>query len=88
MIFIDRQMLVQILYDNIRHKNRILTKSRVTRIGLIKNGIKAYTKEGKCFTGDIVVGADGIHSVVREEMWRIGMKCSPGYFPDNETSRE
>jgi hypothetical protein len=39
------------------------------------------------YEGDIVVGADGIHSAVRDEMWRLGKEQSPGYFPEDENSR-
>lgn len=80
-------MLLQILYKNIGYKHRILTKQRVKRVDLRTDGVRVHTEEGSTFTGDMVVGADGVHSVIRKEMWRIGKEVSPGYFPDNETSR-
>ncbi|XEU97410.1 hypothetical protein FSHL1_002696 [Fusarium sambucinum] len=86
-IFIDRQMLLQVLYSNIKHKDRILPNKRVTRVEFIANGARVHTKDGSTFDGDIVVGADGIHSKVRDEMWRLGKEQSPGYFPVDETSR-
>ncbi|KAL0943432.1 FAD binding domain protein [Colletotrichum truncatum] len=86
-IFIDRQMLLQVLYDNLQHKDRVLTKKRVSRIDIVKGGVQVHTEDGSLFEGDIIVGADGIHSTVREEMWRIGHKESPGYFPPDEHSR-
>ncbi|KAF9876991.1 FAD binding domain protein [Colletotrichum karsti] len=86
-IFVDRQMLLHVLYDNLKHKDRILTKKRVSRIGLAKNGVQVHTEDGSLFEGDIIVGADGIHSTVRKEMWRIGKEESPGYFPPDEESR-
>ncbi|KAJ4129640.1 hypothetical protein NW754_003922 [Fusarium falciforme] len=86
-IFIDRQMLLQILYNNLKHKDRVLTKKRVSRVELTKDGVQAYTEDGSVYEGDIVVGADGIHSAVRDEMWRLGKEQSPGYFPEDENSR-
>ncbi|KAI6762288.1 hypothetical protein HG531_002841 [Fusarium graminearum] len=86
-IFIDRQMLLQVLHNNIKHKDRILPNKRVTRVDLINGGARVHTKDGDTFDGDIVVGADGIHSKIRDEMWRIGKEQSPGYFPQDETSR-
>ncbi|KZL77439.1 FAD binding domain-containing protein [Colletotrichum tofieldiae] len=86
-IFIDRQMLLQVLYDNLKQKGKVLPEKRVAKIELIDGGVLVHTKDGSVFEGDIVVGADGIHSTVREEMWRIGHQESPGYFPEDEHSR-
>ncbi|KAG7432175.1 FAD-dependent monooxygenase andE [Fusarium oxysporum f. sp. raphani] len=85
-IFIDRQMLLQVLYRNLKHKDRVLTKKRVSRVELVDGGVQAYTQDGSVYEGDIVVGADGIHSAVRDEMWRLGKEQSPGYFPKDENS--
>lgn len=80
-------MLLQVLHNNIKHKDRILPNKRVTRVELINGGARVHTKDGDTFDGDIVVGADGIHSKIRDEMWRIGKEQSPGYFPQDEASR-
>ncbi|KAM0363037.1 hypothetical protein ACHAPK_011296 [Fusarium culmorum] len=80
-------MLLQVLHNNIKHKDRILPNKRVTRVELTNGGARVHTKDGDTFDGDIVVGADGIHSKIRDEMWRIGKEQSPGYFPLDETSR-
>lgn len=80
-------MLLQILYDNLKHKDRVLTKKRVTRLEIEMDGTRAYTEDGLVYEGDLVVGGDGIHSTVRDEMWRIGKEQSPGYFPEDEDSR-
>ncbi|KAF4126264.1 2-polyprenyl-6-methoxyphenol hydroxylase [Geosmithia morbida] len=77
-VFIDRQMLLQILYGNIKHKDRILTDKRVSHVDLMQNGVRARTEDGSIYEGDIIVGADGIHSVIRDEMWRLGKEQSPG----------
>ncbi|GKT41102.1 FAD-dependent monooxygenase andE [Colletotrichum spaethianum] len=82
-----RQMLLQVLYDNLKQKDKVLPEKRVNKIELINGGVLVHTKDGSVFEGDIVVGADGIHSTVREEMWRIGHEESPGYFPKDEASR-
>ncbi|KAH7230268.1 hypothetical protein B0J15DRAFT_518297 [Fusarium solani] len=86
-IFIDRQMLLQALYNNLKHKDRVLTKKRVSRLQLTEEGAQAYTQDGSMCEGDIVVGADGIHSAVRDEMWRLGKEQSPGYFSEDENSQ-
>ncbi|KAF4844031.1 FAD-dependent monooxygenase andE [Colletotrichum siamense] len=86
-IFIDRQMLLQVLYDNLQQKNKVNPSKRVNKIDLSEKGVTVYTTDGSIYEGDIVVGADGIHSTVRSEMWRIGIKETPGYFPHDEQSR-
>lgn len=81
-------MLLQVLYKNLKHKDRVLTKKRVARVELVEGRVQAYTQDGSVFEGDIIVGADGIHSAVRDEMWRHGKEQSPGYFPEDENSRK
>ncbi|KAK1710565.1 hypothetical protein CaCOL14_004516 [Colletotrichum acutatum] len=86
-IFIDRQMLLQVLYDNLKNKDKVIPEKRVEKVELLEEGVHVHTKDGSVYEGDIVVGADGIHSTVREEMWRIGHDERPGYFPLDEHSR-
>ncbi|KAK2729707.1 FAD binding domain protein [Colletotrichum kahawae] len=86
-IFIDRQMLLQVLYDNLKQKDKVNPSKRVNKINVSENGVSVHTTDGSIYEGDIVVGADGIHSTVRSEMWRIGIKELPGYFPHDEQSR-
>ena len=40
--------------------------------------MKVETTDGRVFIGSIVVGADGVHSLVRQEMWRIMDAEMPG----------
>ncbi|CCT63537.1 uncharacterized protein FFB20_03024 [Fusarium fujikuroi] len=86
-IFIDRQMLLQVLYEKLESKDSVYTGEAVRSVVELEDGIKVITAKGKEFKGDILVGADGIFGTVRREMWRIANKASPGYFPDNEWSR-
>ncbi|KAF4894123.1 FAD-dependent monooxygenase andE [Colletotrichum viniferum] len=84
MIFIDRQMLIQVLYSNLKHKERFLTSKRAVSVDIMESSARVTTKDGQAFSGDIVVGADGIHSTVRKEIWR---NAPPGYFPHDEYSK-
>lgn len=83
-IFLDRQTVIQVLYDNISDKSKVLTKSRVTKVEIDDAGVTVETAGGNTYQGDILVGADGIHSTVREQMWKIANKISPGYIPATE----
>ncbi|KAK1719425.1 hypothetical protein CaCOL14_006112 [Colletotrichum acutatum] len=78
MICIDRQMLIQVLYENLKHKDRVLSSERVVSVDFTDSRAHVTTKDSKVFGGDIVVGADGIRSTVRKEMWR---EAPTGYFP-------
>lgn len=42
----------------------------MTEIRQTEREAQVVTADGAVYKGDLVVGADGIHSVVRAEMWR------------------
>lgn len=77
-------MVLQVLHSSIVDKSKILTSKRVTKLELLDSAVKVYTKDGGEFTGNIVIGADGIHSAVREEMWRLADQLEPGHLPESE----
>lgn len=65
-------MFLQHLYDSIDQKNKVLTGKRVA--GVVKSddiSVTVKTEDGSVYEGDILVGADGIHSRVRREMSRL-----------------
>ncbi|KAL8364969.1 hypothetical protein RB595_003993 [Gaeumannomyces hyphopodioides] len=85
--FNDRQVLLRVLHENIKDKSKLLLNKRVEKVTTTEAGATVETKDGDVFEGDIIVGLDGIRSTVREEMWRIASKASPGYFPKDEWKR-
>ncbi|KAI5927509.1 FAD binding domain protein [Camillea tinctor] len=86
-LFFDRQWLLKLLYDNLQHKDRVLLNMKVTRVDHIKGGVQVTTKDGRTIKGSLVMGLDGVHSTVRDEMMRIGNSQQPGYFPPGEPDR-
>jgi 2-polyprenyl-6-methoxyphenol hydroxylase-like FAD-dependent oxidoreductase len=86
-IFFERQMLVQILYDNLKDKSKILTGKAVAHLESNENVVQATTSDGDRYIGNILIGADGIHSSVRREMWRIGDEEQPHWFNQKERER-
>lgn len=70
-------MLLQVLYDNLNFKDRVLTRKRVIRVDTVEGCVHVQAEDGSRYTGDIVVGADGVHSAVRKEMWRDGLESDP-----------
>ncbi|KAF7351055.1 Monooxygenase FAD-binding protein [Mycena sanguinolenta] len=80
-IFIDRQMAIEVLYNNLKDKSKVLVDKRVVTVTPLANGVQVTTKDGATYTGDILVGADGVHSTIRKEMWRLDDELAPGRFP-------
>lgn len=66
------------MYRNIHDKSRIHTSKRVCQIEHNDNGVVVECQDGSKYSGDIVVGADGIHSTVRTFMQEHIEKISPG----------
>ncbi|KAL3454927.1 FAD/NAD(P)-binding domain-containing protein [Aspergillus heterothallicus] len=56
--------------------SRVLCDKEVVRIEIInkkrawQETVLVRTKDGAIYEGDLVVGCDGVHSMVRREMWR------------------
>lgn len=88
MLFLDRQTVLKVLFENIQDKSKLLTGKCVVNIKLEDDGVTVTTKDGSVYNGDICIGADGIHSNVRSEMWRNADALCPGYIPDTEPTCE
>nr|AFO69308.1 FAD dependent monooxygenase [Aciculosporium take] len=69
--FLERQKFLQILYDKLKGKKHIHTGKKVVAV-LDDGHEKAVVKtlDGSEYAADLVVGADGVHSIVRSEIWR------------------
>ncbi|KAG2411786.1 hypothetical protein HFD88_009342 [Aspergillus terreus] len=81
---LERTQLLEILYTHLPDKSRILTSKGVVRITPHDSKMSVTTADGDEFQGDLVVGADGVHSVTRREMWRIANIEQPGLIPFKE----
>ena len=79
-------MIIQVLYDKLPDKSKVLTNKGVTEVRQSTGRVEVVTADGETYHGDILVGADGIHSTVREEMWRLADQETPGYFPVSDRS--
>ena len=85
-VFLDRRMLIAILYNKIEDKSRVLMSQRVHTIENSGSSVTVHTSTGQKFTGSIAVGADGIHSTVRQEMWKEAQRLDPKWIDPSEKS--
>ncbi|OHF03728.1 FAD binding domain-containing protein [Colletotrichum orchidophilum] len=83
-VFVDRQMILEVLWKNLKNKDKILVSKQVIRVSLEPSKVRVETSDGQSYLGDILVGADGVHSRVRSEMWRLADTMEPGYIPASE----
>ncbi|KAL3461597.1 hypothetical protein BJX64DRAFT_260526 [Aspergillus heterothallicus] len=87
-LWCDRSTILQTVYDHIVDKSRLLTGKRVASVRHLEDGVEVTTADGSIYTGDILVGADGTHSRVREEMVRYANELGIGeeYADGDEAS--
>ncbi|KAK2048778.1 FAD/NAD(P)-binding domain-containing protein [Colletotrichum somersetense] len=69
-IFMERHDLLCVLYERLKDKDRIVLNKKVQRVETLEGSALVYTTDGSVFEGQIVVGADGVRSTIRKEMWR------------------
>lgn len=79
---------MQQLYDRLdeQSKQKIILNTKVIKIEDSPDSITVKCANGTEYIGDIVVGADGIHSKVRQEMQRH-MRDGGGNEIENENSK-
>lgn len=79
-------MLIEVLYEKIQDKSKVITSERVQSIENGTSSVTVTTTTGQTYIGNIVVGADGIHSKVRQEMWKAAEKVDPACIDPTEES--
>ncbi|KAF4211009.1 hypothetical protein CNMCM8980_002925 [Aspergillus fumigatiaffinis] len=85
--FLERRRMLRLLYDTLPDSSQVLVDNAVTSVELKDSDLmRVTTHDGSVYHGNLVVGADGAHSRVRSEMWRLANSKSPGVFPEHEMS--
>lgn len=86
MRFMERRHIVQGIFDRLSDKSKVHTSTEVVKTVSHPGRVTVETNDGSVFEGDVVVGADGIHSRVRQEMQRLAGEETDGreLFPDED----
>ncbi|KKK27368.1 hypothetical protein ARAM_002289 [Aspergillus rambellii] len=69
--FLERQKLLAALHHAVSDKSKLILSCKVVQIDHLENSVQVKTEDGRVFKGDLLVGADGVHSKTREQMWRM-----------------
>ncbi|KAI0886564.1 FAD binding domain protein [Annulohypoxylon maeteangense] len=81
---LERRRFLQILYDALPDKSFIKTDANVEAVDQNANGVEVRLSNGDVEVGDMVLGCDGVHSVMRSLMWDYANKTSPGLIRTSE----
>ncbi|KAG4432820.1 hypothetical protein IFR05_011685 [Cadophora sp. M221] len=76
--FVQRRDLLRVLSDGITDKSKIHLSKRVTKIDHTDTEVLVHCKDGSIYSGEIVVGADGVHSIVKSLMQDHINRSTPG----------
>lgn len=67
-MFMERSKALEILHSHIPDKSKLHAFNGVVGYEETDDGVTITTQNGETYHGDILVGADGIHSTVRQLM--------------------
>ncbi|KAJ5657109.1 hypothetical protein N7507_009059 [Penicillium longicatenatum] len=79
-----RQQLIQVLYESLPDRSKVLTSQKAVKIEPSDGDITVWTEDGTKYPGDLVVGADGVHSIARSEIWRMAESDHEGSISQAE----
>ncbi|KAJ9217703.1 hypothetical protein DTO166G4_885 [Paecilomyces variotii] len=82
--FLERQKFLEILYRTYPDKSNILLNKKVVDVRFLGQEACVVTNDGSTYTGNLVVGADGVHSRIRSEMWRRADETHPRLITHRE----
>lgn len=71
-MFLERQKLLEMMASHLKNKDAIKTSARIVSLVEAKDKITVVTDEGFTVTADLVIGADGVRSVVRKHIGSWG----------------
>ncbi len=79
----SRRDFLHVLYEGLPDKSVIRTGLKITELNETSTGVEVMLSDGTVEKGDIVLGCDGVHSVVRRLMWEQMAKIKPSLLSGN-----
>lgn len=70
-MFLERQSVLRILHNKLQSKSQIELQKKISSVDHTESGVIVTCQDGTSISGDVLVGCDGVHSMVRREMWRL-----------------
>ena len=81
---LERREFLRILYERLPDRSFIKTGAKIQKITDSSSGVKVKLSDGSIEKGDMLLGCDGTHSVVRGAMWDHANKAIPGFISEKE----
>lgn len=78
LLLLERRDLLRILYNGLPDKSLVRLGCKVRDIVEDADGVEVTLDDGTVERGDMVIGCDGVHSIVREKMWDLSNREVPG----------
>ena len=82
--FLERKVFLEIIYKSLPDKSKVLVGKKVVSMDRIDDSYRVHTSDGSSYDGDLVVGADGVHSKVRSMMWDLANAANAGFISNVE----
>ncbi|KAI1387733.1 uncharacterized protein F4822DRAFT_430479 [Hypoxylon trugodes] len=83
-LIFERPKFLQDLYDTLPDKSRVRTNCPVQDIRQDDDGVEVVLANGEIERGDLVLGCDGVYSLVRSVMWENANRQFPGMITAKE----
>ncbi|KAF4471445.1 Zeaxanthin epoxidase chloroplastic [Fusarium albosuccineum] len=83
---LSRHDLTKVLYDTLPEtsQSKIIPNSKVSNITTNENGVEVTCADGSSYQGSIVIGADGAHSIVRQQMRNLALNANSEQVNDEK----
>ena len=82
----ERRRFLGSLYEQLKDKSRVCLEKKVIEVRHKEDGVVVRCADGSEFRGDLVIGADGIHSRTRMEMQKFAEETGPKGLIDRDKS--
>ncbi|KUJ12473.1 FAD/NAD(P)-binding domain-containing protein [Mollisia scopiformis] len=80
----ERMLFLRSMYGQLKDKSKVRLSKKVVSIQHGSDSVTVKCEDGSEFTGDVVIGADGIHSRTRTEMQRYARETGPPGLMDKD----